>query len=82
MLDEDSPLGKTYGEKRKESKFYRGARVYPVNQVLDWLRLLEFSNMQIIQTIFKKPDKIQSLEPIEEGFGKRLFVTISAKVMK
>lgn len=82
MLDEESPLGKLYEEKRKKSKFYRDARFYPVNQTLDWLKKLEFDNLQTVQTIFKNPDKIQSLEPIEEGFGKGLFVVISAKNKK
>ena len=82
MLDKDSPLGRLYEEKRKESKFYRDARFYSVNQVLDWLKKLEFDNLQTVQTIFKNSDKIQSLEPIEEGFGKGLFVVISAEVKK
>ena len=82
MLDEYSPLGKLYEEKRKKNKFYRDARFYSVNQVLDWLKKLEFDNLQTFQTIFENPDKIQSLEPIEEGFGKGLFVVISAEVKK
>ena len=64
MLDEDSPLGNLYEEKRKKSKFYRGTRFYAVNQVRDWLRMSEFNSIQVVQTIFKNPDKIQSLEPI------------------
>ena len=82
MLDENSPPGKLYEEKMKKSKFYRDARFYSVNQVLDWLKKLEFNNLQTVQTIFKNPSKIQSLEPIEEGFGKGLFVVISAEAMK
>ena len=82
MLDEESPLGRHYEERRKERKFYRDAKFYSVNKVLDWLKKLAFDNLQTVQTIFKNPDKIQSLEPIEEGFGKGLFVVISAGAMK
>ena len=82
MLDEDSKPGKHCEEKRKKSKFYKDARFYSVKQVLDWLEKLEFDNLQIVQTIFKNPDKIQSLEPVEECFGKGLFVVISAEVLK
>lgn len=82
MLDEESPPGKLYGEKRKKNKFYRDARFYSVNQVLEWLKKLAFDNLQTVQTIFENPGGIQSLEPIEEGFGKGLFVVISAKVLK
>ena len=82
MLDEDSPPGKLCEEKRKKSKFYKDARFYSVDQVMDWLKKLKFDNLQTVQTIFKNSDKIQSLEPIEEGFGKGLFVVISAEAMK
>jgi ubiquinone/menaquinone biosynthesis C-methylase UbiE len=82
MLDEDSPPGNLYEEKRNKSKFYRDARFYSAKQVLDWLKKLAFKNLQTVQTIFRNPDKIQSLEPIEEGFGKGVFVVISAEIMK
>ena len=82
MLDEECPLGKRYSEKTKKSKFYKNAKFYSVNQVLDWLRDFKFGKFKIVQTIFKNPGKIQSLEPIEEGFGKGLFVVISAKNKK
>ena len=82
MLDEECPLGKRYSEKTKKSKFYKNAKFYPVNQVLAWLRDFKFAKFKIVQTIFKNPGKIQSLELIEEGFGKGLFVVISAEAMK
>lgn len=44
--------------------------------------MLEFKNLQTVQTIFKNPNEIQNLESIEEGFGKGLFVVISAEVIK
>ena len=81
MLDEDSPLGKLQ-ERRKVSKFYRDAKFYSVNQVLDWLNNLEFYNLQTVQTIFKNTDEIKVIEAIEEGFGNGLFVVISAEVVK
>ena len=82
MLDEECPLGKRYSEKTEKSKFYKNAKFYPVNQVLAWLRDFKFAKFKIVQTIFKNPDKIQNLEPIEEGFGKGLFVVISEEAMK
>lgn len=82
ILDEDSLWGRLYDEKRKESKFYRDARFYPVNRVIDWLKKIGFNNFETVQTVFKKPNEIQSLEPVEESFGKGLFVIISAEAMK
>ena len=82
MLDEECTLGKRYSEKTKKSKFYKNAKFYSVNQVLDWLRDFKFGKFKIVQTIFKNPGKIQTLEPIEEGFGKGLFVVISAEAIE
>lgn len=82
ILDEDSLWGRLYDEKRKESKFYRDARFYPVNRVIDWLKKIGFNNFETVQTVFKKPNEIQSLEPVEESFGKGLFVIISVEAMK
>ena len=45
MMDEDSPPGKLCEEKRKKSKFYKDARFYSVNQVLDWLKKLKAWNI-------------------------------------
>ena len=82
MLDKESPLGRHYEEIRKESKFYRDARFYSVNQVIDWLKKVRFNKFETVQTVLKKPDEIQGIEPVEEGFGKGLFVVISTETMK
>ncbi len=82
MLDEECLLGKRYREKTKKSKFYKNAKFYPVNQVLDWLGDFKFGEFEIVQTIFKNPEEIQCLETIKEGFGEGLFVIISAKSQK
>jgi ubiquinone/menaquinone biosynthesis C-methylase UbiE len=52
MLDEYSPLGMLYEEKRKKNKCYRDARFYSVKQVLDWLEKIGFNNFETVQTIF------------------------------
>jgi len=79
MLDQDSPLGREYESKKKSSKFYQNANFYSVNQVLEWLRQLEYYHFQIIQTIIKRPEDIEDMEPMKEGHGEGLFVVISAQ---
>ena len=79
MLDKDSPLGRGYESKKKSSKFYQHANFYSVNQVLEWLRQLEYDHIQIIQTIITKPEDIKDIEAIKEGHGEGLFVVISAQ---
>ncbi|MBM4146335.1 MAG: class I SAM-dependent methyltransferase [Nitrospira sp.] len=78
MLDKDSPLGKLYEAKKEESKYFKYANFYSVNQVLEWLRVSGFNDLHILQTIFHKPDSINVLEPIRGGHGEGLFVVISA----
>lgn len=79
MLDKDSPPGRLYEMKKKDSKFFHYAEFYSVRQVLELLRISGYNHMHIFQTIFKKPDEITALEPLREGHGEGLFVVISAE---
>jgi ubiquinone/menaquinone biosynthesis C-methylase UbiE len=79
MLDKDSPIGKVYEMKKDDSKFFRHAYFYSVNQVLEWLRISECNHIHVFQTIFHKPEEINALEPVREGHGEGLFVVISAQ---
>jgi len=79
MIDRDSFLGKAYESKKKDSKFYRYAHFYSVNQVLTWVRELGYGHIRICQTIFKNPEKITAIEPVKDGSGSGGFVVISAQ---
>jgi len=79
MLDKDSPIGKLYEMKKDDSKFFRYAYFYSVNQVLEWLRISEYNHIHVLQTIFHKPEEINALELAREGYGDGLFVVISAQ---
>lgn len=82
MLDKDSPLGKLYEAKKEESKYFKYANFYSVNQVLEWLKISGYNNIHILQTISRKPEEITELEPIREGHGDGLFVAILAQKEK
>jgi SAM-dependent methyltransferase len=79
MLDRDSPLGKVYESNKKGSKFYRDAHFHSIREVLEFLKMSGYGHMCIVQTIFRRPDDITSLEPVKEGHGEGLFVVISAE---
>jgi ubiquinone/menaquinone biosynthesis C-methylase UbiE len=79
MIDRDSFLGRVYESKKKNSKFYRYAHFYSVNQVLKWVRKLGYGHIRTCQTIFKNPEKITAIEPVKDGTGSGGFVVISAK---
>ncbi len=78
MLDKNSPLGRAYESKKKNSKFYRHANFYSADQVLEWLIQAGYCHMQTLQTITTKPEDIKEIAPIKEGHGEGLFAVISA----
>ncbi len=79
MIDRDSSLGKIYESKKENSKFYRHAHFYSVEQVLEWLKRVEYADIRICQTIFKTPENLTSIEPIKEGYGEGGFIVVSAQ---
>jgi ubiquinone/menaquinone biosynthesis C-methylase UbiE len=81
MIDRNSPLGMSYERKKTTSKFYKYANFHSADEVLNWLRSLNFGHIVTRQTIFKSPDEIDALESFEEGHGKGAFVAISAQKM-
>jgi hypothetical protein len=79
MIDEDAPPGKSYAEKRANNEFYKGARFYPVDQVIDWLTSLGYVGLVSYQTIFSDPAALNHTDEVKEGHGDGLFVVIYAR---
>jgi len=76
FIDKESPLGIDYLKHKEENVFYREATFYSVNEVISLLK--EFRIASVLQTIFKPLNKIDSIEPVIEGYGKGSFVAIKA----
>ncbi len=79
MIDGDSPLGRLYEAGKRESRFYRQARFYPVARVLDWLRSLGFEKLMACQTIFQGLSEMSRPEPVKIGHGEGGFVALAAQ---
>jgi SAM-dependent methyltransferase len=79
MIDRNSPLGKDYDRRKLTSRFYKYANFRSADQVLNWLKGLDFDCIAIRQTIFRNRKEIDSIEPSEVGHGKGAFVAIAAK---
>ncbi len=79
IIDRESFLGQIYEAKKEESVFYRVARFYSAGEIVGWLKDLGFEKIEIYQTIFDNPEKINTLEPLKGGYGEGGFVVISAK---
>ncbi len=74
MVPGDSSLGKKYS--KSDSKFYRHANFYRVDQVLTWLKELGFNNLKTCQTLFDNPKELKDVEPVREGHGEGGFVVV------
>jgi SAM-dependent methyltransferase len=79
MIDRDSPLGRSYEAHKQESTFYRQANFYSISQVLEWLTRLNYREVEVCQTLFRKLSDITHLEPVREGHGDGGFVVIAAQ---
>ncbi len=79
ILDRDSPQGRCIESEKKESKFSAEARFLSATEVLTYLVEIGFENLEICQTLFKKPEKIEYVELPEKGHGKGGFAVISAR---
>jgi ubiquinone/menaquinone biosynthesis C-methylase UbiE len=76
FIDKESPLGIEYLKHKEENVFYREATFYSVNEVISFLK--SFRIASVLQTIFKPLNKIDSIEPVVDGYGKGSFVAIKA----
>ncbi|MDP8233823.1 MAG: methyltransferase domain-containing protein [Candidatus Saelkia tenebricola] len=77
IIDKDSFLGKFY--QRKKSLFYKQAYFFSINEVVNLLEAAGFNRFSYYQTIFRLPDKIDSIENVRKGFGKGGFVVITGE---
>jgi SAM-dependent methyltransferase len=78
FIDENSTLGRIYQQHKHESKFYKEATFYSVDEVISYLRKAGFKKLRFSQTIFQRSSQIKSLEPIKTGYGEGSFVTVKA----
>ncbi|MGD9014851.1 MAG: methyltransferase domain-containing protein [Candidatus Omnitrophota bacterium] len=80
IIDKNSFLGKFYQNKR--SVFYKQANFFSVREITDLLKATGFNKFSYYQTIFQVPDKINSAQEPQRGFGKGGFVIIRAQKSK
>jgi len=77
IIDKDSFLGKFY--QKKKSVFYKQANFFSVSEVMDLLETARFNKFSCYQTIFRLPEKMDSINMPHRGFGKGGFVAIRAQ---
>ncbi|MBN2103440.1 class I SAM-dependent methyltransferase [bacterium] len=78
FVDKRSPLGRRYERNRTQSRFYREATFYSVDEALHLLSDSGFHSHEILQTLFKSLDRINHVEPVLPGYGQGSFVVIKS----
>ena len=79
IVDIGSFLGEVYEKKRRDNKFYRPARFFSTEQVVEMLSAAGFLDFDFRQTVFDFPQNIKSPHPVKVGFGEGGFVAIKGK---
>jgi|SRR5690554_3421133 len=77
FIDKESALGKVLEMERKESKFYKQAKFYSVNEMTSMIEKSDFEITEIVQTLFDLNSNVPE-NPIK-GHGKGSFVVIKGK---
>ncbi len=73
-IDEDSPVGQMYEEKKDKNPFYQEATFVTTDELRDEMEAAGFTDFEFAQTIFQWPGDIDDPEPVEEGYGSGSFV--------
>jgi len=78
FIDKESPVGQTYQKKKDENVFYSDANFFSIEEVIELLNQVGFSNLSFVQTIFEGIDK-ERVEKPKKGYGEGSFVVLRAE---
>jgi ubiquinone/menaquinone biosynthesis C-methylase UbiE len=79
FVDKNSPIGKSYEERKQESLFYRDATFYAVDELLLYLTSTGFEKFSFRQTLFCPVSNMRERAPIKDGYGEGSFLVIKAE---
>lgn len=82
LIERNSFLGKDYQSRKKESKFYKEAKLHSGRDIVELLRNYGFKGVVTFQTIFRSVDTIKEIESPRKGFGKGGFTVVCAEKFK
>ena len=78
FIDVNSPMGRSYQQKKNDNVFYKEASFYSVEEVVAHLKKAGFVNFDFKQTLFRPLAEISDIEPVKEGYGEGSFVVVKA----
>lgn len=76
FIDRESRLGRQYQDRKAESVFYRDARFYSVDEVVELMESTGFEDRSCVQTLFQGRAQIRTPEPVCPGHGQGSFVVL------
>jgi len=76
IIDKNSKIGKIYEEKKEKSKFYRIAKFYSTEEIIELLKEHNFHNIKTLQTLFDLPENLTKIDDVKEGHNEGGFVVI------
>jgi ubiquinone/menaquinone biosynthesis C-methylase UbiE len=79
FVDKNSPIGKSYEERKQDSLFYRDATFHAVDELVRLLTNAGFKRFSFRQTLFSPVADMREPAPVTEGHGKGSFVAIRAE---
>jgi SAM-dependent methyltransferase len=79
FVDKNSPIGRSYEQRKNESLFYKTATFYSVDDLLVHLKKAGFLKFSFRQTLFGPLQDMQGPSEVKEGFGEGSFVVIRAE---
>lgn len=79
FVDRATPLGQAYLEKQGTNPFYRPARFFSTDEVLDLLAGEGFQVRATRQTLFGDPTALSAPSPVRDGHGEGGFVALEAQ---
>ncbi len=81
FVDKNSPVGRIYLENKNKSLFYQDAKFFSSEEIISYLKDLDFEIETIYQTIFGKLTDINEVQEPKRGLGEGSFVVIKARKM-
>jgi len=79
LIDRNSRLGKKYGERKNESKFYKNANFHSVEEIQGKLEKTGFSNIYCVQAILPGDVNENYKSEVKQGYGEGSFVVLRAQ---
>jgi SAM-dependent methyltransferase len=79
ILDRNSPQGCYLKSENRKGRFSSEANFLSAVELSTYLLEIGFENLEVCQTLFRQPEKIENVELPEEGHGKGNFVVFSAR---